>query len=190
MTQPDWFASLRSRHWVLGLSVLGALLLQGAVFPHLTVFGTKPDLMMIVVACWALLYGPQEGFLAGLGAGLLQDVVFGQYVGLFALAKCLAGFGLGVAGGKIFRESVWVSTGAAGVGILVHEVIVWACLRGLGLPAPGLALVTTALPGALYSMILTPLVFRRFLVYRLAEWAREKEMSAAGPGSSPGAARR
>lgn len=174
----------RSRGWFYGLLVVTGLLLQSAVFPHLTLFGVKPDLVMVVVACWGLLYGPREGFVAGVAAGLLQDLLFAQYIGLFALAKALVGLFAGVVAGKIFRESVWVSTGAIGTAVFIHEFIIWVALRQLGVPAPALSLVTVALPTALYSMLLAPVVYRRVLLHRVAEWTREHD--AAGGASASG----
>jgi len=167
-----------SRHSVLGMSVLTALILETAVFPHLAVHGIRPDLVTVVVACWGLLYGPREGFLAGLGAGLVQDLLFTRYIGLFALAGALAGFLTGTVESKIFKESVWVSTAAVGVAVLGHEFVVWVLLRGLGVPAPALSLLTVALPGALYSTVFAPFVYRRLLLFRFREWAREREMTA------------
>lgn len=183
MSYSVWVERVKSRPVVLGSSLLAAFILQTSVFPHLTVFGLKPDLLMVVVACWGLLYGPQEGFVAGLAAGLTQDLVFAQYTGLFALAKCLVGLAMGVIQGHIFKESVWVSTGAVGVAVYVHEFIVWTALKGFGVPASAATLLTVALPGALYSMVFTPLVYRQLLVYRMAEWARERE-AAGGPSAS------
>ncbi len=183
----EWTEKLSSRHAILGSSFLGALLLQSAVFPHLTIFGAKPDLLMVIVACWALLYGPQEGFVAGLTAGLVQDLTFGRYIGLHALTKTLAGFAAGVAESKIFKETIWVPTAAVGLAVFAQEVAVWLCLRVLGVTAPVSSLVSVVLPGAGYSALLAPLIYRQLFLYRARELAREKE--AAG-GSGQAAARR
>jgi len=179
-----WVHRLTSRPAVLAVSIAGALVLQTAVFPHLRVFGLKPDLLMVVVACWGLLYGPEEGFVAGLTAGLAQDLTSAGFIGLFALAKTLVGFSMGVVLSKVFKESVWVATAAVGVAVFVHEVILWISLQALHVAAPALDLLTVALPGALYSMVLAPLVYRQLLLYRLTEWARERE--AAGGAAASG----
>ncbi len=183
----DWLDQLSSRHVVLGFAVLGALLLQSSVFPHLTIFGLKPDLIAVVVACWGLLYGPAEGFVAGLAAGFVQDVTLGQYVGLFALAKTLTGFLSGVVESKIFKETIWVPTAAVGVAVLFHELVVWVCLRGLSVPAPAQHIMTVGLPVALYSTILAPLIYRQIFLYHMRERAKEKEMTG---GASQATVRR
>ncbi len=183
----DWLDRLSTRHVILGLAVVVALVLQGAVFPHLAVYGLKPDLVMVVVACWALLYGPVEGFVAGLAAGLAQDLVFGRYIGLFALAKTLTGFSMGVIEGQIFKETIWVPTATVGVAVFVHEIIVWISLRGLGVRAPAMDVVSVGLPVAFYSMILAPLIYRQLFLYRVAERAKEKELTG---GASQTMARR
>ncbi len=186
-TLTDWLDRLSSRHAVLGLALLASLILQTAVFPHLAVFGLRPDLLMVVVASWGLIYGPREGFLAGLGAGLAQDLLFGQYVGLFALAKTLVGFLAGVVESKIFRQTIWVPTAAIGVAVFLQEVVVWVCLRALSIPAPALAILTVGFPVALYSMLVAPLVYRQFFLYRGGERAKEKEITG---GAGQAAVRR
>lgn len=182
-----WLDRLSSRHAVLGFSVVIALVLQTSVLPHLTLFGLKPDLLTVFVACWGLLYGPAEGFIAGLVAGLAQDLAFGQYIGLFALAKTLTGFVAGVVESKIFKETIWVPTAAAGVAVFFHEVVVWLTLRGLSVYAPASNIFTVALPVALYSLIAAPLIYRQLFVYHIAEREREREMTG---GASQAAARR
>ncbi len=173
----EWLDRLTSRHAVLGFSVAIALLLQTAVLPHLTLFGLKPDLLTVVVACWGLLYGPGEGFIAGLVAGLAQDLLFGQYIGLFALAKTLTGLLAGVVESKIFKETIWVPTAAAGVAVFFHEILVWFALRGLSVYAPAASIFTVALPVAVYSLIPAPLIYRQLFLYHVAEREREREMT-------------
>jgi len=177
-----WVRRLTSRQAVLAASVVVGLFLQTGVLPHLAVFGIKPDLLMVVVACWGLLYGPEEGFAAGLAAGLAQDLTSAGYLGLFALSKALVGLAMGIIQSKIFKESVWVATAAVGVAVLAHEVVIWLFLRVLGVPAPAVDILTVALPGTLYSMVLSPPIYHRLLLYRLAEWARERE-AAGGVGA-------
>lgn len=183
----EWFDRLSSRHAVLGLSIFLALLLQSAVFPHLTVFGIRPDLVAVVVVCWGLLYGPAEGFVAGLAAGLVQDLTMGQYIGLFALAKTLTGFVAGVVESKIYKETIWVPTAAVGVAVFFHEIIVWLLLRTLSVPAPALDLLRVGFLGAVYSMILAPLIYRQIFLYHVAERAKERELTG---GTSQATARR
>ena len=174
-TLSEWLQRLSSRHAVLGLSAVAALLLQCSVFPHLAVFGLRPDLLGVVVACWGLLYGPAEGFVGGLAVGLVQDLAFGGYLGLFALAKTLTGFVAGVAESKIFKETIWVPTAAVGLLVLFHELVVWICLRALSVPAPVRDIFTVGFGTAAYSLVTAPLVYRQLFLYRAAKLARERE---------------
>jgi rod shape-determining protein MreD len=182
-----WLDSLSSRQVIGGLTIAGALVLQTAVFPHLSLFGLRPDLLMVVVAAWGLVYGPGAGFLFGLSAGLAQDLFSGQYVGLFALSKALVGFLAGVVEGKIFKQTIWVPTAAIGVAVFLQEILVWICLRLLGARAPALDILTVGLPVALYSLAIAPLVYRQILLYHAGERARDKEITG---GAGQAAARR
>jgi len=178
-----WLDKLSSKPAVLGLSVLAAFLLQTSVFTHLAVLGVKPDLLMVVVACWGLLYGPRAGFVAGMVTGLAQGVMLGQYIGLFALVKALVGFAVGVVESKIFKENIWVPTVAVGAAVLAHEFLVWLCLKVLGVPTPAVTILTVAVPGSVYSMLAAPLAYRQLFLYNVAERAREESV-AGGAGQA------
>jgi hypothetical protein len=66
---------------------------------------------------------PEWGPLAGLGAGLLQDLLFGGSLGLFAFPKLLVGQGAAVLGRILLIDQPllpWVVTAAATV---VHQIV-------------------------------------------------------------------
>lgn len=171
---------LSTRPVVLGLWLVGGLLLQSAVLPHMTVYGYKPDLLTVIVACWGLLYGPEVGFVVGLVGGLLHDLAAGQHLGLFALTRSLTGLLAGFGESKIFKDTVWVPAVVTTFIVFVHEVLVWVCLRLVGTWAPAIHLVTVALPGALLSGVLAPVVYRQAYLYFLRERARESRAAGGG----------
>lgn len=80
---------------------LGGTVAQTSVVQTLSVGGTVPDLPFVVMVFLALRRGPEVGCLAGFLAGLLQDATGGGLVGVQALTKALAGFVLGLAGGRL-----------------------------------------------------------------------------------------
>ena len=86
--------------WLL-LFTLGGSVAQTNVVQMLSVAGATPDLPFMMTVFWALRRGPEAGCVAGFFAGLLQDVGAGGLVGVQALTKALAGFTLGLVGGRL-----------------------------------------------------------------------------------------
>lgn len=144
----------------LALLVSVTVVLQGAVFPDLVVFGVVPDLPFVLAAAIAYKEGPDTaavvGFLAGLGADLFLETP----LGLSALSGTLTGYGLGVMQASLLRSPRWVAPilGAAaglGGGLLfaaagvVTGSDVLASWQTLGV----------ILRASLYDALLAPLVF-------------------------------
>jgi rod shape-determining protein MreD len=92
---------------VTALVLVTAALLQTTLFPHLTLAGFRPDLLLLVVATFALRDGPLVGLRVGFAAGLLADLLLHQSaVGLEALVLLGTGYIVGVARPYLAPESV------------------------------------------------------------------------------------
>lgn len=118
----------------IGLAILVILteLVHSAWLVRLPIFGQviDPSLPLIIAVGFAR---PGWGPLAGLGAGLLQDLLFGGSLGLFALAKFLVGQGAGALGRTILVEQPalpWIVTAG---GTVIHQVILSLVLLITGL---------------------------------------------------------
>ena len=60
---------------ILMYSVLAALLLvQITVINYISIFGFRPDLVLIAVVFLALFFGPNAGLEAGIAAGIGKDM--------------------------------------------------------------------------------------------------------------------
>ncbi len=134
------------------LMTFGGSLAQWSVVPALSVGGVTPDLPLIVTVFLALQKGPGTGCLAGFVAGFLQDMAGGGLIGVQALTKALAGFGMGLLVGRL-----WVSSPLVQVPGLVLLTVVEGLLRFLLLqffhfPASlGELMLHVILPQALYN---------------------------------------
>jgi len=97
--------------------------LQSTVVAVAGVGGIMPDVPLILTVMIALRYGPESGCLAGFVAGLLQDVTGGGLVGVQALTKGLAGFGMGLLVGRF-----WVGNPL----VQVPGLVLFSIAEGLG----------------------------------------------------------
>jgi rod shape-determining protein MreD len=70
--------------------------LQTGLLPFLEIRGIKPDLLLVMLVGMGYCGGNPLGLIAGLCAGVLIDVIYGQAFGLNALIYMLIGFGAGI----------------------------------------------------------------------------------------------
>jgi rod shape-determining protein MreD len=85
----------------LGLLILVTALAQVASFSGMVIFGTSPDVAILVVMSLGLLGGSVAGAVSGFSTGLLIDCLLLQTLGAFALSMLAVGY---VAGR--YRENV------------------------------------------------------------------------------------
>ncbi len=117
----------------IGLALLIILteLVHSAWLVRLPIFGQviDPAVPLIIAVGFAR---PSWAPLAGLGAGLLQDLLFGGSLGLFALSKFLVGQGAGALGRVLVEQRAlpWLVTAGA---TLAHQVILSLVLLVTGL---------------------------------------------------------
>ncbi len=81
-----------ARTLVVGLLLLAAVVLETAVFDALTLFGFRPDLLLLVTAAIGSRDGPLAGVRVGAVAGLLGDLLLSSSpVGLGVLVYGVVG---------------------------------------------------------------------------------------------------
>lgn len=111
------------------------LVIQATVVPFIALAGVTPDLLLIYVVIIALRKGQITGTVAGFTIGIATDVVSGDFLGLGALAKTIAGFVAGYFYNELNPEHVLVHYRflfVIAVAGLVHSIVYYAfLLQGL-----------------------------------------------------------
>lgn len=122
------------------------------------------------------LRGSREGAFLGFLAGLVQDIFTGNYIGLNALTKMAAGYLVGLAEAKFFKESaILVSLFTMFVGV-VNQLIYYLLLYYLHVEVPPYhALVQVIIPSAIYTGLLVPLSYWKFYSSNEEGWLRQRE---------------
>jgi rod shape-determining protein MreD len=142
------------------LLLIGVALIQSTVMPHLTLWGVKPDLMLLVVISWSLLRGTREGIVWGFIGGLCLDLFSGAPLGLSALALLIASFFSSLGEATIFRTHVILPLATVFFASLIYDFIFLLALRTLGWPIVWLdSFIRLVLPTSLLNVLLTPLVY-------------------------------
>jgi rod shape-determining protein MreD len=107
-----------------GITVAGLIL--RSVFPRVLRFAwTAPDFLILLVVFNAMFRGPVSGGITGFLVGLVEDIFFGRFIGLNALAKCVAGVVTGYLTRSIFKENMWVPVINVLIGSLLCLFIVF-----------------------------------------------------------------
>ncbi len=148
------------RATVIGLTLATAALLQMALFPHLTLAGFRPDLLLLVTAAFALYDGPLTGTVVGFTAGLLHDLLLVQPpVGLSSAVLLGVGYVVGVVRPYLASGSVTApAVVALGSGVLATAAY-GLLARLLGdVRFDTELLVQASLLVALYNTLLSPAV--------------------------------
>jgi len=149
---------------------LGGSVAQASLVSVLSVGGATPDVPLILTVFWALRRGPEAGCLAGFLAGLFHDVAGGGLVGVQALTKAIAGFGLGLAAGRLWAENPLVQVPALVLLTIAEGLARWALLQLFYYPASLPAVMTEViLPQALYNGVLGAACV---VALSITEWVR------------------
>jgi len=142
------------------LLLISIALIQSTVMPHLTLWGVKPDLMLLVVISWSLLRGAREGIVWGFIGGLCLDLFSGVPLGLSALALMIVSFFSGLGEATVFRTHVILPLATVLFASLIYDFIFLLMLKALGWPVVWLDSFTRlVLPASLLNVLLTPLVY-------------------------------
>ncbi len=140
------------------------LLIQGSLLSFFIKEGIIPDLLLITVVCLAFLWGEKRAFVAGLIAGLIQDILFGPAIGLFCIAKMLAALIAGLISHEIYRDQIIGPMLTVFFVTFVHEIVIFLLTAFFWGNTMNffVALETLFLPKAIYHFALTLLFYPLF----------------------------
>lgn len=153
----------RVHYATLLVSILAALLLQ-TVLPILVPVATLMDFPLLVVVYFTLIRQNQIfGIALGTGLGLMQDALSHGYLGMFGMAKALAGYLAGSAAMRFNFESPLTRSVVTASLVLIHNLCMAGLQRFLLEPPPAflpLDLASAVLVNAALSLILFPVLDR------------------------------
>jgi len=107
----------------LGLAALLALVLQLTLVDHLSIFGVRPDITVLIVVLLGLRRGPSAGTLIGFFLGLFQDLLAPSTLGMNMLAKSVLGYLSGRLGQNLALSGLAFYAPLFAVAVLVHDLL-------------------------------------------------------------------
>lgn len=115
-----------------GFVIILALALQ-TVSPGIILFGFRPELILLLTLSLAML--EQTGVAAGFGfvSGLLQDVLIGQFIGLYAGTYLLMAILVGFLTRRLYKENLLVRFVAIFLGTVLGQILYLSGAASFGL---------------------------------------------------------
>ncbi|MET9442560.1 rod shape-determining protein MreD [Streptomyces sp. NPDC006610] len=154
--------------------VVVALVVQVSVLARLHLPGAVPDLLLLTVLAFALVYGHVGGALIGFGAGLLADLAppADHAAGRYALVLCVVGYLAGLVRPENGRLKSATGPMAVVVAAAVTSTLLYA---GVGALVGDTAARHVGLPGLLFTAALYDLLLAPFVVPGIMALARRAE---------------
>jgi len=164
-----------------GLTFAGLVL--RSVFPRvLRLAWTSPDFLLLLVVFNAMFSGHLRGGAAGFFIGLTQDLFFGRFIGLNALAKCVVGVAAGSQSRSVFRENVWVAAILVFLSSLLSQSIVFVFGLMAGARWYIHSIAYQVLFETLCNVCLVPVVYGPFFAFA-GRRLRQSETEAKEPAN-------
>ena len=153
--------------------LLIAVLLQSLSGPLMLLFGSRPDIPLIVVVAWAMLRGSTEGAIVGFIGGVLLDSVSYTPFGLNGALLGILGYSTGLVETGLYRGNMPIFLAAGALATLVYHAAEFLGLQAFRVPMPPLeTLAQLAIPAAVANAVLLLPVFLlcRRVVRALTGW--------------------
>lgn len=118
-----------------GLIIILGLALQTAS-PGIIFFGFRPELMLLLTLGLAMLEVPRVAGPFGFAAGLLQDLLVGKFIGLYAGTYLLMAIFVGFITKRLYKENLLVRFLALFMGTVVGQLLYLSGAASFGAPRP------------------------------------------------------
>ncbi len=149
------------------------LLVQTTGSSGLVIFGYKLEVLLLLTLLFAIIHGPYGGAILGFVGGLMQDLLVGHYIGLYASVLMFVCLGVGYLSKRLYKENflvrfmaIFAGTAQAKICFLVGKIAFGATVYF------GRVTFMTILGSALLNAFVGLLIFRPLVLLdkRLIYW--------------------
>ncbi|NLP03309.1 MAG: rod shape-determining protein MreD [Fibrobacter sp.] len=134
-----------------------AFILQTTLAPAISIFGIRPDLLMLVLFILAIKTGMMPAIYVGFFLGLAQDLYSPSILGQNALSKTIAGFFAGLFNEKLVRIDPIFQAVLLLLMFLLNDLVfmvVQMVKTGGSMQVIAMQILTATLPRSFYSLLL------------------------------------
>ena len=152
------------RKIVLFIIITICFVLQTTVFQALAFANITPNLMVIVVSAIGFMRGRKEGLWVGFFSGLLIDIFFGFYLGVYALIYMYIGYINGLFQKRFYPDDIKLPMLLIGGSDLIYNLFVYFIMFLLrGRFQFWYYLKSIIIPDFVYTMVVSILLYLLFL---------------------------
>ena len=154
------------RKIVLFFIITICFLLQTTVFQAITFANIAPNLLIIVVSAFVLMRGKKEGLIIGFFCGLLIDIFFGFYLGVYALLYMYIGYINGMFQKRFYPDELRLPMVMIGASDLIYNLVIYCFMFLMRRRFHfGYYLTSVILPEFVYTMVIT--IFLYFILLKI-----------------------
>ncbi len=135
-------------------------ILMVSAMPYATLFGAAPDLVLIFVACWAIVRGQDEAMVVTVLAGFTRDLITSDPVGTSALALAPIVLLATIREMRVVDSQFAVALAVVAVATVSYNLISMGVLDLTGEHVAWITGITRKLaPAVLINVIVTPVLY-------------------------------
>lgn len=139
----------------VAILIFVCFLLQSSVFTRLDLGGITPNLLIVLTASFGFMRGDKEGLFIGFICGLLMDIFFSDYLGIYALVYMYIGFFNGKFKKIFYPDDIKLPITLIIFSDLAYGLICYLSFLLRGRFHFGYYLVHIILPEIVYTIIIT-----------------------------------
>lgn len=148
------------RKIVIAALTFVAYILQGTLMKGIAINNVAPNLILITVCICGFMNGRKVGMLVGFFCGLMTDIFFGNFIGLYSLLFIYIGYANGYFHKIFFPEDIKMPLILIAVSDFVYGIVVYLITYLLrGRFDFFFYLVHIILPEVFYTVLLTVIIY-------------------------------
>jgi rod shape-determining protein MreD len=155
-----------------------AVSLDCAVLTKIRLFDLSLSLSLCIIVGIAVSYGKLSGALAGLGVGIMLDLLFAPARGFYTIANLLTGYAAGAVFGRGMRDDPFlIGLLCAGMYVLREAIlIVLALLLGVNIGNIAVLIFRYLVPSALLTGLVCIPLFAVLRVFLTSGYMRKRRL--------------
>lgn len=147
------------RYVLIAVMFLLSLILPGTIFHFWAWSGIKPDLLMLLTIYMAMHHRLPSSILWGFGAGLLEDLYLGRYIGMYMLTLMVVALFSYWLSERWYRENFLLTTFMVFLVTAVGQIVIAFLSLGAGLQWSLGDIGRLVIGVSLYNAILVPVTY-------------------------------
>ncbi len=160
------------RYLLIAIMFILSLILPGTLFHYLSWWGIKPDLLMLLTIYIAMHHSLRSGVIWGFGAGLLQDLYMGRYIGMYTFTLAVVAFLSCWFTKHWFKDNYILSTVMVFLVTAAGQILIAFLSLGAGLQSSLGDIVRLVIGVSAYNAVLVPITYPVIHRSFLSGWLR------------------